>query len=131
MIKKAEDIFKNYDKIYAIYCEDKSTGMAVFSLIEEDMIFWAKLYNNLDNEIDYNFYFSLRKEYPNGFHYHSIMPVSELIFIEVMEGLMEVYNWKNNRFGIELELNKNRRFHKLFQKMEFKKESEHFSSSPF
>jgi len=120
MFVSADDIFKNFDRIYGIHCEESACGKSVFTLSEEDMMFWGKVYNLLDVDKDYDFFVSVWKENNVEWRHQATFHIPEISFVEIMETLYELKNWKNNRFGIELEQNQNKRIHKLIQKMNVK-----------
>lgn len=108
------EIFSYFDKIVGVTIED--LGVVVFKLIGDDMMFWGRCYNMLSEDRDYVFYVS-------GVFEGEIVSigVSEYNFIELMELLEKINNWDNNQFGVELDKNKNRRLHKIFDSMTIKK----------
>jgi len=115
-----DDIFIKYDKINGIIIEDYSTRNNIFSLYEEDIMFWAIAYNKLDPDRDYCFLINVRNGEYSFYHHQEIIQIAENTFLDLMETLTEIRQWKNNRFGFEWEPCQNKRIHKLFSRVSLK-----------
>lgn len=103
------EIFNYFDTINGIIVENDNNHL-VFRLFGDDMMFWTRGYNSLDEDKDYKFF--IVGEYANHLN---LLEVKENVFIDAMRTLEIKRDWKNNRFGVELEKNENKRIHKFIK----------------
>jgi len=109
----SKELFTFFTEINGIWIEEYFTKKIIHQLYKEDMIFWTKCYNKLNPDEDYRFFvYGLHEEI------NEIEEVNENTFVEFMEILQSINNWKNNKFGIDIENISNHRIHKLMAELD-------------
>lgn len=107
------ELFNYYSEINGFWIEETDDKRIVAKLFRDDMLFWAKIYNMLETDLDYRFFISGVHEEKN-----EIVETTENTFLEFMNMIQDLNNWKNNRYNLEIPEISNHRLHKLLGDME-------------